>query len=293
MPDQSRSDVGRRRHRSPALALSPRLARTVSRARWKEYCRLLASASSRGYAIVSLEDWIEEPTPRDMPTLILRHDVDQHPRSAILMARIERHRGVTSTWYFRWRTADTKVIGWLRQHGFSVGLHYETLTRAALEAPFDPPTDDDRLAEARDTLRREIAAFQQLFGPIRSVCPHGDSRIPAVSNAVLLRGEDVAAYDIDFDGNDAMRGRRLGCWLTDRSSPDGSWKQGTDPESLLAQGVTPILCLTHPNNWVSGPSLWLDRLLAAILPSKRPDQRARLVRTRGDAPPPPSSSPAS
>lgn len=264
--------------------MSPRLARTFSRARWKEYRRLLASASSRGYAIVSLENWVEDPTPRDMPTLILRHDVDQHPRSAIRMARIELELEVTSTWYFRWRTADAKVIGWLRERGFSIGLHYETLTRAALEAPFDPPAGDERLREARGTLRREIAAFRQLFGRIRSACPHGDSRVADVSNAVLLRGEDAASYGIDFDGNDAMRGQRLGCWLTDRSSPGGSWKEGTDPESLLADMVTPILCLTHPNNWASGPSLWLDRLLAAVLPSQRPDQRVRVVRTRGDAP---------
>ena len=36
-------------------------------------------------------------------------------------------------------------------------------------------------------------------GPIRSVCPHGDSRAPQVSNAALLEGEDWASYGIELD----------------------------------------------------------------------------------------------
>jgi hypothetical protein len=258
-----------------------RLSRTLSRARWDEYRRLLLAAQAEGYRIHALEDWVRHESDERARELILRHDVDQHPRSALVMAEIELDAGVRSTWYFRWRTAHPEVVRRLRAQGFGIGLHYETLSRLALRGGNG---GDSALATARRELRREIVAFQALFGPIRSVCPHGDSRAPGVSNAELMRGCDASEFGIEFDGNEAMRGRGLAFWLTDRSSPQGGWKDGVDPHALLADGVTPLLCLTHPNNWASGPSLWADRLLAAALPAPAPETGSRLIRTGRDEP---------
>jgi hypothetical protein len=258
-----------------------RLSRTLSRARWDEYRRLLRAAQAHGYRIQALEDWVRQGSDDGERELILRHDVDQHPRSALVMAAIEAEVGARSTWYFRWRTAHPEVVRRLRAQGFGVGLHYETLTRRALRGENG---GDSAIATARGELRREIAAFQERFGPIRSVCPHGDSRAPHVSNAELMRGCDPSEFGIEFDGNEAMRGRGLAFWLTDRSSPQGGWKDGVDPHALLADGVSPLLCLTHPNNWASGPSLWADRLLAAALPAPAPETGSRLIRTGRDEP---------
>jgi hypothetical protein len=269
--------------RSGQARVRPRLSRTLSRARWREYRQLLETARREGYDIVALEDWVLAGKPVAGRILILRHDVDQHPASALVMAGIEEELGVRSTWYFRWRTASPEVIEWLRARGFSVGLHYETLTRRALD--IDPgrhrATKSD-LEIGRAVLRAEIEAFAARFGPIRSVCPHGDSRVPGVNNGVLLKGQDCEPYGILFDGNDAMRGTRLGKWLTDRSSAEGGWKDGVDPLDLLRRGTTPILCLAHPNNWASGPRLWADRLATGLLPAGAPK---RPIRTLADLPP--------
>jgi hypothetical protein len=245
----------------------PRLSRTFSRGRWAEYRRFLELAREHGYRIVSLESWIAEDGGEGPPTLILRHDVDQHPRSALTMAAIEQELGVESSWYFRWRTAHPAVISELKRRGFEVGLHYETLTRNAMERGSSLPVDGPLIERSRRNLRAEIAAFAHLFGPLRSVVPHGDSRIPEVRNAELLQGEDCADYGVEFDANEAMRGRGLAHWLTDRTSAEGGWHDGIDPGGLFVAGVTPILCVTHPNNWASGPSLWLDRVLRAVLPA--------------------------
>ena len=244
--------------------LRPRLSRTMSRSRWDEYGALLDAAERHDYAIVSLEDWIVGGE-RDDPLLILRHDVDQHPRSALRMASLEERRGLRSTWYFRWRTADATVISRLRARGHHVGFHYETLSRLARQRGLSRG-DDALVAEARAELRREVTAFSARFGPTRSICPHGDTRVPDVSNATLLQGQDAAAFGVEFDGNGAMRGRRLGHWLTDRSDAEGGWGARVDPGGLLATGRSPILCLTHPHNWVSGPALWLDRLAGGRIP---------------------------
>jgi 2-polyprenyl-3-methyl-5-hydroxy-6-metoxy-1,4-benzoquinol methylase len=266
------------------------LARTLSRARWREYRELLEGARKHRYDLWSLEDWLLSRGAPRARVAILRHDVDQHPRSALPMLEIERELGVRSTWYFRWRTASPTVIDAVRDAGGQVAFHYETLTRLARERGLSPSDVDGALvAEARELLRREIAAFQNAFGPIRSVAPHGDTRIPGVSNQILLAGEDCHDYAIALDANDAIDGHPVGLWLTDRSLPDGRWKEGLDPTRVFAAGTTPVLLLTHPNNWCSGVSLWSDRMRAAVLPSPRPGagRATRLgERTGTDAHPP-------
>ena len=278
--------------RSNPTRIRPRLSRTFSRSRWQEYRSFLRSALDHGYSLVPLEAWVRggdrkaDEDGEDDRVLIMRHDVDQHPRSALTMAEIESDLGVRSSWYFRWRTAHPEVIGELRERGFEVGLHYETLTRRALDG--GDPASEELIAESRAELREEIAAFSRIFGPINSAIPHGDSRVPGVRNSELLRGEDCSAYGIEFDGNEAMRGRGIAHWLTDRTTAEGRWKDGTDPEGLLAGGESPILCLTHPNNWASGASLWLDRILRGVLPGASGDgapTAGRPIHTGSDRPP--------
>jgi hypothetical protein len=264
----------------------PRLSRTLSAARWGEYEVLLRRARARGYRLRSLEDWLDDPGAGE-PTVILRHDVDQDPRSVLRMAAIEEQEGIRSTWYFRWRTAHPVVIARLRASGFAVGLHYETLSRQLLAAGRREATEED-VERCRAQLREEIRAFVECHGPIRSICPHGDTRLPGVTNAILVRGTDPQELGVRWDGNEAMRRHRLGYWLTDRSAPEGAWKDGQDPQALLAAGVTPILCLTHPNNWSSGLSLWTDRALCTAFPERRYawQHRPRLVHAGTDTPPP-------
>lgn len=263
-----------------APKVSRRFARTLAADRFGEYERLLTAALKRGYDVVSLEPWVRA-MPASTPVLILRHDVDQQPAAALRMARIELDLGLRSTFYFRWRTAHPAIIGELRGRGFDIGFHYETLTRLALEGA--PPVDGEAGMEAaRELLAREVAAFAGRFGAPRSLCAHGDSRVPGVSNAVLLRGQPAERFGVEFDANEAMRGRKPGWWLTDRSAPNGGWKDGVDPVELLGRGVTPILCLTHPNNWTSGLSLWSDRLLRATIGRR---SGARPVVTGSDTPP--------
>jgi hypothetical protein len=266
---------GRFRSSGPRVRARRRLGRTLSLARWQEYRRLLILAQAQGYALVSLESWLanaEAHAGRDV--LILRHDVDQCPASAARMAAIESELGICSTWYFRWRTAQPKVIQAIREGGHEVGLHYETLTRELLRRGLHAADAQALIAEVRPLLRAELAAFAERHGPTRSTCPHGDTRMRGVHNGVLLQGEDLSAYGLRWEANAAVGRLPLDVWLTDRSSAEGRWKDGMDPVDLLIDRRSPILAVVHPNNWVSGLGLWWDR----ILPE-------RLGMTGADAPP--------
>jgi hypothetical protein len=242
------------------------LSRTLSRSRWGEYRRVLRIALAQGYAVLSLEAWLADPElAADRPRVLLRHDVDQHPASALKMAAIEAELGVMSTWYFRWRTALPRVVETIHSQGHAVGLHYETLTRELLRRGLGPPDAEALIPEARELLHRELAAFADRFGPVRSACPHGDTRMPGVHNGRLLLGQDWSAYGLQWDANAVMREHPLDIWLTDRSAPEGRWKEGLDPIDLLIDRRSPILAVVHPNNWVSGPGLWWDRALPGAL----------------------------
>jgi hypothetical protein len=259
-------------HSKPRLR--PRLGRTLSRARWPEYEQLLGIALNQEYEFLGVEQWLaSSPQTVQRPLVVLRHDVDQYPGSALRMASIESEFGVRSTWYFRWRTADPAVVEGLRGEGHAVGLHYETLTRLALERGLSSAETSALIPEARELLAQEIAAFGELCGPIRSACPHGDTRVAGVHNGVLLRGQDLAAYGIEWDTNDAVGQRGVDVWLTDRSSAEGRWQDRSDPLDLLIDRRTPLLLIVHPNNWAFGPALWWDRLVPGG------------TRTRGDEPP--------
>lgn len=256
--------------------------RSTLRARWPDYRALLTAACEASYDIVSLNDWVQAGCPSGHRVFILRHDVDQHPRSALGMAAVERALGLTSTWYFRWRTAHPVVIGRLRDQGAHIGLHYETLSRLALHEGRADLRDDD-VKRCRVTLHHEVRAFRARFGDIRSVCPHGDTRIAQVRNHVLLRGQDPAAFGVAFDGNEIMHGRAIGQWLTDRPAAAGRWKNRLEPEALLRDGVSPIFCVTHPHHWASRLSTGWDRALSQGLRGR--SAASRPIRTGDDDPP--------
>jgi hypothetical protein len=242
------------------------LSRTLSRARWAEYRDLLRIALRQGYAVLSLEAWLEDPMlAADEPRLLVRHDVDQHPASALRMAAIERELGVHSTWYFRWRTANPRVVEAIAAEGHAVGLHYETLTRELLRRGLSAEHAQELVPHARELLRAELGAFARRYGPVRSACPHGDTRMPGVHNGTLLLGEEWSQYGLEWDANAAMRSHPLDVWLTDRSAAEGRWKEGIDPIDLLVERRSPILAVVHPNNWVSGAALWWDRTLPGAL----------------------------
>ncbi len=260
------------------------LTRAFWRNRFREYRSLLRIALSQQYEVIPLEAYLDRGGSLAPRTLILRHDVDQHPGSVLPMLDIEQALGLRSTWYFRWRTADPEVIRRVRARGGEVGLHYETLTRRVIERRIATGSDlRPELELCRAQLKREIEAFAQLFGATRSVCAHGDTRAAGVRNLQLLEGQNLEEYGIRFDANLSLRRHSLSAWVTDRYG-EGGWSDGQDLHALLLSGASPILGLTHPNNWAGGVSLWADRAVARVLPRPEPGRRVRVIRSRSDLP---------
>ncbi len=62
------------------------------------YKSLLTALKSCGYTFQSFQDFLKAPAAR---AVILRHDVDERPQNALMMARVEHGMGVRASYYFR------------------------------------------------------------------------------------------------------------------------------------------------------------------------------------------------
>lgn len=238
--------------------------------RWREYRRYICLARSAGYRPVSLEPWLlgSESLPPDRQLLLLRHDVDQDSRSALLMSDAERKLGVRSTFYFRWRTFERGAVSRIAEAGNQVGLHYETLTRHAIERGYDRPEQitTNVVDHCRRVLREEIACFKSLVGSCATVAAHGDFRASLIGrpNVVLLDGENYSDYGVVMSADDAGARRAMDCWVSDGSGVPTYWSAGTPLADAVLAGHDTILFNSHPHHWRSGSVLLGKELWARL-----------------------------
>lgn len=239
-----------------ALVHASRYVRlALRRQRWHEYASYLRAARSAGMQLVSVESWMAGVSDHAR-SLVLRHDVDQNPTSAMHMARLEALMGVHSTYYFRWSTLHLPTIRAVQHSGHDVGLHYETLTRYAIEQDLRSPAalTPSVLQRCRERLRVEIARFKKLVGECESVAAHGDRRARQIgmTNAVLLDGEPYAAYGIRWSADDRDMIAGMGCYVSDGNTVPVAWSRGISILEAIEAGHPVVLFNSHPHHWRAG-----------------------------------------
>jgi hypothetical protein len=130
-----------------------------------EYARLLDDLASAGYALRSVEA-MESPSPSRVA--YLRHDVDLHVPGIDAIAKVERERRISATYFvpiaLHFNPAypeNRDVLRALVADGHRIGLHYDLRTY-----PLEPEATWDHLDWEVDTLSRIVTA------PVRSICMH-------------------------------------------------------------------------------------------------------------------------
>lgn len=264
------------------MATDPKPPRRLAGAGWRIYQNflmpsrlpayrgLLQAARAHGYAVLAVDaawDAMQVPAgetvataaPTAMPattlptrTLVLRHDIDTDPATAVAMARIDADEGVRTSYFFRLATAHAPSIQVLMSLGHHVSYHFEEwATVMKARRARDAAGADACLAPARDLFAQNLSALRARFGlPLDIVCSHGDwiNRRLARYNETLLADPALRARcGVRLECYDAAFTSGFACNLSDAARP--SYWATEDPLAAIAAGTGPIGLLVHPREW--------------------------------------------
>jgi hypothetical protein len=226
---------------------------------------LCISFKEAGYEFITFADYCVKQWPEKL--LILRHDVDKDPLSALRIAFIENSLGIKASYYFRIvkTSFDEEVIEGIAGMKHEIGYHYEDLA-----------TVDGNMRYAIKSFSKNLARLRRLY-PVRTICMHG-SPLSNYDNRLLWKEYDYREFGIigdpyfDVDFGSVMyltdTGRRWnGEEVTVRDRVDSkykhSFKSTFDILRALTDNALPqqLMINMHPQRWNNDIIIWFRELI--------------------------------
>jgi len=229
---------------------------------YRHLCRTLVEC---GYQSRQFRQYQSMDLDAKDPFVIIRHDVDRYPQTAVQLAEIEHDLGLTATYFFRLVESafEPAVIKRVAELGMEIGYHYETLDRAKGD-----------FARAYELAKEDLTRLRQ-YGPVKSMAMHGNP-LTSFDNRDLWKkynyrdlGIDIAAYfTVDYSriryftdtgrNWDSERGN-----LYDKVSAGAgiNLRSTIDLIRYLRESPAHTCISTHPHRWTNRPALWTYNLL--------------------------------
>jgi hypothetical protein len=222
---------------------------------------LCAAIIAAGYTVWPIASYL---TDKEVPerVVLLRHDIDRRPGSALRMAQLEHEMELRATYYVRMTRAAFRpvVLAEISALGHEVGYHYETL------------------AKARGNVQRALALFGQELTRLRQVCDvrtasmHGAPLSPYDSRD-LWQHRNVSDFDLLGEAYLSLDYEKLvyltdtgrswtdeGCNLRDRVSqecPQPNIRSTDDLISAIREHQFAHVCISaHPERWARNTVEW-------------------------------------
>lgn len=230
------------------------LKKLIQTSRLDEYRSLIEFGLERGYKFVSLKNWYENDFYQNEKVFLLRHDVDYDNEGAFKMYEIEKELGVTSTFYYRWKTMDLPTMTEIHKKGFEVSLHFETLATycRAHNIKSKEQVTEEVLQDCLKMFVEEKNAFEEKFWTIKTVCSHGDhrNRLIGIPNHVILNNVSREELGIYFETYDVHILKKIETYISDSSIKNNhNWRYGKSPIEAVENNSRSICLLTHPQHW--------------------------------------------
>lgn len=250
---------------------------------YKSHKTLLESFKAKDYSFITFSEYLTREHPKKFITL--RHDVEQHYKSALKFAQTQYQFGIKGTYFFRIlpKCFKPEIVKQIAELGHEVGYHYDDLT----ECKGDYTKAIARFEKNLQTLR-DIA-------PVQTICMDG-SPLSKYDNKDIWKKHDYKRlgligepyYDIDFDKVFYLTdtGRKWDGWKTsvrDKVPQQDQWeKEGLvfhstqDIINALESGLSTssrtmdtkpvevpnqIMFTFHPQRWTEGGLPWLKELI--------------------------------
>ncbi len=225
---------------------------------WDKFCRTLSESGIKSITAV------EELHKKDKQFLILKHDVEDVPRKALSLAKIEAkygHRGVYYAQAYLMKEKNISIFEQIKKLGHEVSYHHDVMDAT-----------EGHIEKALQIFEENKKIFEQYGFKISTVCQHGNpiaKRIGYHSNRDFFRNDyiktqlpDISEIMVDFK-------KRIGTDYKYISDAGYSWKMIFDPETNdiddssdrdmtignlenlvdFVRKNTAVIVSTHPHRW--------------------------------------------
>lgn len=228
--------------------------------KYKELCEAIMEE----YTPITVESYLTKKPSGKL--VILRHDVDRKPESALNMAKIENDLGITSTYYFRMKknVFKRKIIKEIANMGHEIGYHYEVLDKA--KGDFE---------KAIKIFGEELKEFSEVC-EVTTVCMHGNPLSKWINKDLWTKynlkdfgiiGEPYLSIDYTRVLYLTDTSRRWNSMfsvkdIVDVNQATEKIKSTDDVIRMINNAHMDQICiLAHPNRWSDSFSGWLIELI--------------------------------
>jgi hypothetical protein len=228
---------------------------------FKKYQKLCKTIIDAEFETLCVKDYLSKSGDN---FIILRHDVDRMPESALKMAEIESEKGINSTFFFRINDEffSPEIIKKVSSLGHEIGYHYEVLDKAK----------GDKV-KAMKLFKEELEKLRS-FVDVKTIACHGNPISP-YNELEIWQNEDFREFgiigdtSISIDYNEVLYFGDIGRTWNGRYSvkdlfcrPKGyNIKKTEDIIKLLKNRKVSKACLVvHPNRWNDNYGPWFKEL---------------------------------
>lgn len=242
--------------------------------RISEYYNIIRDAKENDYQVISLRDYIENRYDKSKKLFILRHDVDHFSSGTNMMFEVEKKHKVTSSFYFRNTTYDSKLMKEIEEYGSEASLHFEPIADFVKANPDIKNREElfktDFQEKCLGILKADLDRFRLLCDiPCITIASHGEYENRLVETPNNFLTENVSVYDylgIKMEAYNKEMIDKVTCYISDAPIEiNGGFNYGVTPLEAIENSEPFIMFLSHPNHWHYSRFKQLKKLIKVMI----------------------------
>ncbi|MES2588626.1 MAG: hypothetical protein V4622_06550 [Bacteroidota bacterium] len=221
------------------------------------YEKIISSAIEKDYEFVSHKDFYELVKNNELvgkKLFLIRHDIDTDPKLSYQWLKVEEKYKVKTTYYFRLKTLDFKLMNFIHQSGIHCGYHFEEIATYAKKYNLkNLAILRSKYSEVEQDFKKNLKEINsKLNFKIESIASHGDfaNRIFGASNFDFINQELLKETDLLFECYDPLFIDNFTTIISDYEYPT-FYRGNKNVLQAIEDNDQIIHFLVHPKHWRS------------------------------------------